>query len=101
MCIRDSTWWGDWTNAKGKRIQRSLRTKDKVVARERLRIAELAASDPAADRKSHTLGNALDYMINTAGVDLEEPTREMYRQKARHLVRLLGDPEVSAIERDH
>ena len=93
------TYWGDWQAPDGSRRRASLRTKDPRVARERLRNAELTETDPAPDREPQSLSAALDYMIDMACGDKAEGTRRMYRQKAGHLLRVLGDVEVTEIQR--
>jgi integrase len=92
-------WWGDWQTPDGRRHRASLRTADARVARERLRQAELAATDPTAHRAAQGLSAALDYMITVASADRSEATRRFYEQKARHLVRILGDVDVATLER--
>jgi integrase len=92
-------YWGDWQAPDGSRRRASLRTKDPRVARERLRKAELAETDAAPDREPQSLAAALDYMIEMACADKAEGTRRMYRQKAGHLLRILGDVDITEIAR--
>lgn len=87
---RGTTWWADYQHRQHGRVRVSLRTEDVKVARERLRLAELAETDPAAHREARTLAAAIGYMIDTASSDRSEATRAFYRQKAGHLARLLG-----------
>ncbi len=94
----DGPYWGDYTDATGKRFQRSLRTKDKAVAKQRLREAEMATSTSPRGRKQR-LSVAIDHMIGTL-VDKAEGTREMYREKGRRIHATMGDPFVSEVSRD-
>jgi len=94
----DGPYWGDWTDPNGKRQQRSLRTKDRRVATERLRGHELAATPQARGRKQR-LSEAIGYMISTLH-DKAEGTRDMYRKKGRRIAKTFGDPFVHEITRD-
>lgn len=89
-------WYGDYETPEGKRIQRSLRTKDKTVARERLRLAELGAT-PHSRGKKQRLMDAIDAMVRSMHTHAE-PTREMYREKGRRLLKSLGNPFVSDVD---
>lgn len=91
--------YGDYTTPEGKRVQRSLKTRDRVVAKERLRQAELAATPQARGRKQR-LSEAIDYMIVATCQDKAAGTREMYEQKGRRIAVSLGDPFVGDITRD-
>lgn len=94
-----ASWYGDYTTPDGKRIQRSLRTKDKQVAKERLRQAELAATPQARGRRQR-LSEAIDHLLNMGLHDRAEATREMYEQKGRRLIATMGDPFIHEIDRD-
>lgn len=94
----DGPWYGDFYTPEGKRVQRSLRTKDKAVAKERLRAAELSAT-PQARGRNQRLSEAIDYMI-TVLHDKADGTREMYAQKRDRIIKSLGDPFVHEINRD-
>lgn len=90
------TYYADFTTATGKRVKRSLRTRDKAVATARARAAELG-TDAAPRRKAQTLIEAIDGMI--AGMHSRaEPTKDMYRQKGKRLLKSLGNPDVRAID---
>ena len=91
-------YWGDYTDPNGTRHQLSLRTRDRAVARERLRAAELAATPQARGRKQR-LSDAIDYVIQNMS-DKAEGTRDMYRVKGRRLHATFGDPNVGDITRD-
>ena len=95
---KDGSYYGDYATPEGKRVQRSLRTTDKAVARERLRQAELAATPKARGRKQ-TLSDAIDHVIGLMH-DKAEGTRDMYRVKGRRLFATMGDPFVHEITRD-
>ena len=95
----DGAWWGDWTDADGKRQQRSLRTKDKSVAKGRLRAAELGKA--ARTRQApYRLSEAIDYMLTATCHDKAAGTRHMYETKARRLLATLGDVDVNDITVD-
>ena len=59
---KDGYFYGDYVTPEGKRVQRSLKTTDRAVAKERLRLAELAATPQARGRKQR-LSDAIDHMI--------------------------------------
>ena len=93
---RGRTWYGDWIDAQGRRKRGSLKTSDKSVARQRLRAAELATTDRASNQ-----GAGLVQSIDWALAEVTNPqTSSSYEQKARHLVRLLGDGDVNNLSRD-
>lgn len=81
-------WWADYTDRKGERCQESTRTADKAVARARLRDLELATTD-SAPHTSPALIDALAYFIETVCAKRSPRTRDCYRTKSRHLLRLL------------
>lgn len=91
-------WYGDYVTPEGRRVQRTLKTNDKAVAKERLRLAELAATPQARGRKQR-LSDAIDHMI-TMMVDKAEGTVSMYQEKGRRVITTLGDPLVSEITHD-
>jgi len=91
-------YYGDYTDIRGKRIQRSLGTKDKAVAKARLRDAELASSPTARGRRQR-LSEAIDHVIGMMH-DRAAATREMYEQKGRRIIATFGDPYVHEITRD-
>lgn len=94
----DGVWYYDIQTPEGKRIQRSARTKDKRVAKERGAQAELAATPNARGRKQR-LSEAIDVMLKTM-VDKAEGTREMYEQKARRVGWTKGDPYIHEVDFD-
>lgn len=93
-------WYADYDDpSSGKRVQRSLRTRDRAVAKERLREAELAATPQARGRRQR-LSEAIDYLV-TLMVDRATGTIEMYQEKGRRIITTLGtDPWVHQITRD-
>lgn len=91
-------WWGDWNDPDGKRHRHSLRTRDKGVARERLREHELAATPQARGRRQR-LSEAIGHMIAIL-VDKADGTKQMYEQKGRRIFRTLGDPFVHEVNYD-
>jgi hypothetical protein len=96
---RGETYRGDWRETSGRRHRQSLATRDKAVARERLRELELAPPDRASNRK--TLGAAVSYLIDVVYAGRPKGTVSCYQQKARHLVRILGtERPVGTIDRE-
>lgn len=95
---KGGNWYGDYNTPEGKRVQGSLRTKDKQVARERLRLAELGAT-PSSRGKKQKLMDAIDGMIASLHTKAEG-TRGMYRVKGRRLLKTLGNPWVHEINAD-
>lgn len=94
------TLYGYWTDPKGRHRRQSLRTKDQSVARVRLRQLELVSTDPAAHSR-HALSEAIANLLDVVERGNADGTYRSYKQKARHLVRLLADVEVSTITRDN
>jgi integrase len=77
------------------RGKRSLHTTDKIVAKARLREAELAATD-AAPHPPKPLMAAIDDMISSK----RATTAESYKWKALHLCRILGeDTDINSLTR--
>ncbi len=95
---RGSIWWGRYSTVGGKAERISLRTSDAKAAKKRLRDIELAGGpDRPQDR---TVSLALAHLLDTVYAGRNPKTVESYRQKARHLVRLLGaDVSVSHVTR--
>lgn len=83
---RGATWYGYWRDAAGTKCRASLNTTDKEIARKRLRERELASNRP---EDQTTLGAALRHLLDVVYAGAREPTVRCYRQKARHLERLL------------
>lgn len=93
---RGRIWYGNWIDAQGERQRGTLHTTEKAVARQRLRNAELATNDRASNQ-GVGLVTALDWALAET---LNPHTHKSYSQKARHLVRLLGDGDVNNLGRD-
>jgi integrase len=93
---RGGNFWGEYTPPQGERIRISLRTTDERVARDRLRYAEIHATNPAAHRPPESLSAALDLM--SASSD-NKVTERFYEQKSRHLTRVLGDVDIASLIR--
>jgi integrase len=91
--------YGDYYTPEGKRVQRSLRTHDRTVAKERLRLAELAATPQARGRKQR-LSEAIDHMIALQRNDKAAGTISMYEEKGRRIFMTFGDPLVGDISHD-
>jgi integrase len=78
----------------------SLRTRDRQVATVRARKLELAETDPAR-HSTHTLQEALEWLINTAMAGRPSGTIHSYSHKARRLLGGLGgEALVSELTRD-
>lgn len=92
-------WHGYWTDARGRHHRQALGTRDKAVARERLRQLELVSTDPAAHSR-HALTSAIADMLAVVAVERAGATHRAYAQKGRHLVRVLGDVELGELTRD-
>ena len=90
------TWYGEWYDQRGDRQRKSLRTRDKQVARQRLRHAELATTDPAANAPSVGLVEAIGWALSP---DRNAATLSSYEGKARHLVRVLGAIDLAELDR--
>lgn len=90
--------YGEFYTPEGKRVRRSLKTRDKVVAKERLRLAELGAS-PAARGRRQRLMDAIDGMIATMH-DKADATKGFYQQKGRRLLKTFGNPFIHEIDRE-
>lgn len=86
---RGGVYWGRYHDARGRRRRASLKTKDRAVARQRLRDLELAGGPHrAADR---SLRQALTHLLDVVYAGRNAETVTSYRQKARHIVRVFGD----------
>lgn len=90
---------GYWTDQRGRQRRQALRTKDAQVARARLRHLELVSTDPATYSK-HTLEKAITDLLAVVENENAGPTYGAYEQKARHLVRVMGNIELGSISRD-
>lgn len=88
-------WYYDFLTPEGKRVQRSARTTDKQVAKERARLAELGATPHARGRKQRLM-DAIDAMVGSLHTRADA-TREMYKEKGRRLLRTMGNPFTSDI----
>jgi integrase len=97
---RNGVFYADYIDRSGKRQQPSLRTRDPVVARTRLRDLELATTD-RAPQKTEALDVALSYFIDVTCAAKPAATVRCYRQKAGHLSRLLGDLLLDSLSREN
>lgn len=97
---RGAAWYADFVDRRGRRIQRSLRTDDRIVAKARLRDLELATTD-SGTHATEALSDALDYFTGIACAAKPDATRSSYEQKARHLSRLLGTLKLDDMTRAH
>src|SRR5262245_15874582 len=86
---RGKTWYADFVDRHKQRVQVTLRTQDRDVAKARLRDLELSTTD-SGPHATQSLGDALDWFTGTVHAASPDGTRESYEQKARHLTRLLG-----------
>ena len=110
--IKSGGAWHAWFyDRDGKQVRFSTRCTDQraaaAVLRDRERAA-LAASgvpahEPAAQVRaatSPTIEEALRHMIRQADTDKSEATRRFYREKAGHVLRLLGGLELDRLHYD-
>lgn len=93
------SYYGYWTDLKGKHHRRALKTRDAAVARSRLRQLELVPTEPSA-RARHTLKQAIGNLLDVVERGNAGPTWGAYRQKGENLVDVLGDVDVSELNRD-
>lgn len=104
----DGSWYFDIDLPDGRRLRRSTETKDKTVARDRMRRAELDATashvqaqDPAGNRPRYRLSETLDAVIaRIEGEDDGEGTRHYYLTKSRRILTTLGNPMLDEITLD-
>jgi integrase len=96
---RDGVWHANYVDRQGRRRRISTRTADIKVARARLRELELATTDRAA-HPTEALDDALKYFVDVTHAGSPAGTVSSYRQKARHLSRLLGAELADAITRE-
>ena len=99
------TWYGSYYTIDGRRKQVCLRTKDRTAARARLRQLEreaVVAADRAPDEgRPYPLLTALEDFLAEARHELSAATIRMYTQKARHLLRVLGqDADARTLRRE-
>jgi len=100
LYVRNGVFYGDYIDPRSKRRRQvSLRTRDRVVAKARLRDFELATTD-SGPHPSQSLADALDWFTGTVHVASPIGTQKSYKQKARHLVRLMGDVGLDDLTRD-
>lgn len=88
---RGRIWWGWYYAITGELVRVSLRTTSKAIARKKLRSIEALAADPAAHQAAQSLEECMTYFVDTACATKAEGTRHSYGNKARHLLRLLGE----------
>lgn len=93
---RGEIYYADFVDRHGQRVQRSLRTRDREVARARLRDLELATTD-SGPHATETVTAALDYFITIGCASKPRATRSSYEHKARHVARLLGGAKLDVL----
>lgn len=93
------TWYGYWSDAKGRHHRKTLRTKDQRVARERLRQLELVSTDPATHSR-HTLGAAIGHLLDVVSHGNAAATWKAYRQKGENVLDGIGNIELSTLTRE-
>lgn len=96
---RKGVYHANYVDQAGRRRRVSTRTSDPKVARARLRELELATTDRAA-HPTEALDDALRYFVDVTHAGSPAGTVSSYRQKARHLSRLLGAEQNDAITRE-
>lgn len=93
------TYYGYWTDVRGRHHRKSLKTRDAAVARSRLRQLELVSTEPTA-RARHTLSAAITHLLEVVERGNAGATWGAYRQKGENLVDVLGDVDISELGRD-
>ncbi len=96
---RGKTYYADVVDRNHRRVQRSLRTSDREVAKARLRDLELSTTD-SGPHATQSLTEALDWFTDTVHAGSPDGTRHCYSNKARHLTRVLGDVALDDLTRD-
>lgn len=96
---KGGTYYGYWTDTKGRHHRKSLRTHDPQVAKARLRQLELVSTDPAAHSKI-SLDTAVANLLDAVESGNANGTYRSYKQKARHLIRVIGNVELSAVTKE-
>ena len=96
---RNGVYYGDYYDRDGARQRPSLRTRDPIVARARLRELELSTTD-SAPHETETVLAALTYFVKVACAGKSAGTIRCYDQKARHLARLAGDELLDKLTRE-
>lgn len=96
---RGDTYYADYVDRAGRRRRESTRTGDPKVARARLRDLELATTDRAA-HETEALDASLKYFVDVACAGRSAGTVRCYRQKSRHLSRLIGGEPVDKLKRE-
>ncbi len=88
-----------WLYVNGKQVRRSTRCTDRRAAKDYLRRLERSAQSPdqAANEAARTVREALTGFLALGVVDRSPATYEMYLQKARHVIRLLGQLELGQL----
>ena len=94
---RGGTYYADYFDRHGRRQQKSTRTCDRVVAKEKLRDLELATTNRGA-HSTQTLDDALTYFVAIGCAAKPDATRSCYEQKARHLSRVMGSLKLSEFD---
>lgn len=93
------TYYGYWTDSKGRHHRKTLATKDPKVARERLRQYELVSTDPAAHSR-HSLGAAIGHLLDVVSHGNASATWKSYRQKGENVLDGIGDIPIADLTRD-
>jgi integrase len=94
-------WYAEFYDSHGNRRRESTKCRDRKAAEAAARDLERKAHDRtyrAAHAPPVTIAAALDHLINDRADEVAAPTREMFRQKGGHLVRLLGAVDVNQLE---
>jgi integrase len=89
--LRNKTWWCWGLDAKGKRWRRSTKQRDKRAAERAARRIEIELADQTHESRSLALSKAVECLIEHLDQQQRSKTTlQIYRQKAGHLVRILG-----------
>jgi integrase len=97
-------WYYGWFyGPDGKRVIKSLKTADRRIAKNRIRHLERQAHAPgglSANAPSHTVTDAVKYIVEVGCSDKAAGTLHMYSKKGGHLARLIGSTQVSRLTVD-
>lgn len=97
---RNGVLYAEYYDREGQRHRESTRTDDRIVARARLRDLELGTTD-SAPHETEALKDSIDYFVNVTCASKSAGTIRCYRQKARHVTRLIGGTLADKLSREH
>ncbi len=84
-------WYAWFYDEQQNRVRFSTHCRNKRAAEAALSKAEQGAFGVGAGVRGYTLSDALEQLVETGCIDKSTATAEMYKRKAGHLLRLLGE----------